>query len=190
MHDLVLVRSPQRARYLDRVGERLGDLERPLAPDQLLKRLSFDVLEHDVRSSDTVELAVVASLLLPRVDDPDDVRMLQLRDRARLAAKALELVGVGRDLAVHELDRDGAFEHRVEGPVHGRHASAADARVEPVAPAEQGADRRHGIHCALTADAGYSRLREPMALEAARDAAAVRRAARARRSTADASSRR
>ena len=62
---------------------------------------------------------MIGSLLLARVDDPDDVWMLQLRDGARLAAKALELVGVGRDLAVHELDRDGAFEHRVESPVHG-----------------------------------------------------------------------
>ena len=52
--------------------------------------------------------------LLAGVDDGHDVGVVELRDRACLAAEALELVGVGGDLAVHQLDRDGPFEHRVE----------------------------------------------------------------------------
>ena len=73
------------------------------------------------------------------------MRVVELRDGARLAAEALELVGVRGDLAVHELDRDLALEHRVEGAVDGRHAPVADLGVEPVAPVEQGADlRAHG----------------------------------------------
>src|SRR5262249_29719711 len=79
---------------------------------------------------------------LTRVDDPDDVRMVELRDGARLAPEALELVLVRGDLAVHELDRDLALEHRVEGPVHGRHPARADLRVQPIPPREQGADLR------------------------------------------------
>ena len=45
-------------------------------------------------------------VVLAGVDDPDDVGVVELRDGARLAAEALELVGVRGDLAVHELDRD------------------------------------------------------------------------------------
>ena len=56
--------------------------------------------KHDVR----------AALVLAGVDHADDVRVRELRDRARLAAEALELVGVGRDLAVHQLDRDAPLE--------------------------------------------------------------------------------
>ena len=82
------------------------------------------------------------AVVLARVDDRDDVRVVELGDRARLAAEALELVGVARDLAVHELDRDRALEHRVEGAVDRRHPAGADLGVEPVAAGEQGADGR------------------------------------------------
>ena len=61
--------------------------------------------------------------VLAGVDDADDVRVRELRDGARLAAEALELIGVRRDLAVHELDRDLALEHLVERAVDRRHAA-------------------------------------------------------------------
>ena len=80
-------------------------------------------------------------LLLAGVDDAHDVRVVELRDGPRLAAKALELVGVAGDLAMHELDRDLALEHRVERAVDRRHASRPDLRVEAIALGEQGADR-------------------------------------------------
>ena len=76
---------------------------------------------------------MVRVALLAGVDDADDVRVVELRDRARLAAEALELVGVAGDLAVHELDRHLALEHRVEGAVHRRHAADPDLGVEAVA---------------------------------------------------------
>ena len=81
-----------------------------------------------------------SDVLLAGVDDADDVRVVELRDRARLAAEALELVGVPGDLAVHELDRDLALEHRVERPVDRRHPAGPDLRVEAIALGEQGAD--------------------------------------------------
>ena len=151
VHDHALVRGAERARELDRVGDRLGDGQRPLAADELLERLALHVLEHDVRRSDA-RLGAVLGGLLAGVDDGDDVRMVQARDRARLAAKALELIGVRGDLAMHELDRDGPLEHRVKGAVDGRHAAAADLRIEPVAAAEQCADSGHGdLLCAQSA---------------------------------------
>jgi hypothetical protein len=130
--DAVVVGGAQGAGDLDRVGHRLADRQAPVAPDAVLERLALHVLEDDVRRS----------IVLARVDDADDVGVVELRDRARLAPEALELVGVRRDLAVHELDRDLALEHRVERAVDRRHPAGADLGVEPVAPVEQGADLR------------------------------------------------
>ena len=81
--------------------------EPALPADPLLQRLALDVLEHDVRPA----------LVLAGVDHPDDVRVGELRDRPRLAAEALELVGVGRDLAVQQLDRHLPLERLVERAV-------------------------------------------------------------------------
>ena len=92
-------------------------------------------------------LAVLGGLLAG-VDDGDDVRVVELGDRARLAAEALELIGVGGDLAVHQLDRDGPLEHGVEGAIDGGHAAAPDLRIEPVAAAEQCPEDGHGPYCA------------------------------------------
>ncbi len=103
-----------------------------VAADAVLQRLALDVLEDDERA---------ALPVLPRVDDPDDVGVVELRDGAGLAAEALELVRVGvRDVLVHELDRHLALQHRVEGAEHLRHPPRPDLGVESVAPGEQGAD--------------------------------------------------
>ena len=130
--DRSLVRALQRARDLDRVGGGLGDRQALAAPDALLERLALDVLEDDE----------LGSVVLAGIDHGDDVGVVELGHRARLAPEALELVGVGGDLAVHQLDRDGPLEHRVEGAVDRRHAARADLGVEPVATVEKCADGR------------------------------------------------
>ena len=90
-----------------------------------------------------------AAVLLAGVDDADDVGVAELGDGAGFAAEALELVGVGRDLAVHELDRDAALEHGVEGAVDRRHPARADLGVEPVPAVELHADEgAHPLSCA------------------------------------------
>ncbi len=122
VHDPVVVRAAERAGDLDRVRHRLGHRQAPVAADAVLQRLALDVLEDDVRRREAV---VSLALLLARVDDADDVLVVELGDRARLAAEALELIGVAGDLAVHELDRDLALEHRVERPVDRRHAACS-----------------------------------------------------------------
>ena len=127
------VRGLERPPDLDRVGHRLRHRQAAEPPDALLQRLALDVLEDDVGRA----------LVLAGVDHRHDVRVVQLRDRARLAPEALQLVGVVRDVAVHELDRDPALECRVERPVDARHAARADLLVQAVALADERADHRH-----------------------------------------------
>ena len=136
VHDVARVRGAQGAGDLDRVGDRLGDRQAALAPDAVLERLALDVFEDDVR----------APLVLARVDNTDDVGVRELGHGARLAAKALELIRVGRHLTVHELDRDLALQRLVERAVDRRHAARTDPGLKPVAPAEDGAEER--AHCA------------------------------------------
>ena len=136
------VGGAERAGDLDRVGDRLVDRQPADAADAVLERLALDVLEDDVG----------AAVLLARVDDADDVRVVELGDRARLAAEALELVGVRRDVAVHELDRDLALERRVEGAVDRRHPAGPDLGVEPVAAAQLHADERAHLLGPIVAD--------------------------------------
>ncbi len=124
--DVARVGAAERAGDLDRVRERLVHRQPAHAADALLERLALDVLEDDVGPA----------LVLPGVDHADDVRVRELRDRAGLAAEALELVGVRRDLAVHELDRDLALERLVERAIDRRHPTGADLGVEAV-PAAQ-----------------------------------------------------
>ena len=155
--DVALVRGAERARDLDRVGDRLGHGQPPEPADAVLERLALDVLEDDVR----------AAVVLAGVDHADDVRVVELGDRPRLAAEALELVGVRAHLAVHQLDRDLALEHRVEGAVDRRHAAVPDLRVEPVAAGEE---RAHvGAHGPpiVRAGSGSSRVRRRSCLPAA-----------------------
>ncbi len=148
VHDVVLVRGPERPRDLDRVGERLGDLQRPGAADQRLERFAVDVLEDDVRGWGVGGISILLGLLAG-VDHGDDVRVAELRHRARLAAEALQLVGVRGDLAVHQLDRHRPFQHRVEGTVDRGHPALADLGIQAVAPAECGAEQRFSRHGSL-----------------------------------------
>ena len=138
VNDVLGVRQAECARDLDRVRDRLGDRQAPVAADPLLERLALDVFEHDVGAG-VGGIAVVTG-----VDHADDVRMRQTSDGSCLAPEPLQLVGIGRHLAVHQLDRDLALERLVERPVHRRHAARGDPRFESVAAAEAGSeDRAH-----------------------------------------------
>src|ERR1700722_13357150 len=116
MDDFLDVSRPERARRLDRVSERRGDIQRRVAADQLLEGFTLDVLEHDVWGTtlDAVRVLFLVGVPLAGVDHGHYVWIVELRHRPRLAAKALELTGVRGDLAVHQLDRDLAFEHGVK----------------------------------------------------------------------------
>ena len=55
-----------------------------------------------------------------------DVRMIERRDRARLALEALAQLRVGRERRRQDLDRDRAVEPRVAGAVDFAHAAGAN----------------------------------------------------------------
>ena len=118
-------------RHLERDLDRLPWTASGPRFDQLLEVLAVDVLEDD-------ELAPV---LLAAVDHRDDVRVGELRDRARLAAEALDVVLVARVLLVEDLQRDRALEQPVVRPEDVRHASRPDQLVELVAPRDELTDR-------------------------------------------------
>ena len=139
VHEPVGVGARERAADLDRVGHRLGHRQPAEPPDAVLQRLALDVLEDDVGGA----------VVLAGVDHRDDVGVVELRHRAGLAPEALELVRVGGDVPVHQLDRHPALERGVEGAVDGRHPAGADLLLEPEAVAYEGADHCH-LFCAVS----------------------------------------
>jgi hypothetical protein len=132
--DPVRVGGVQRARDLDRERHGLGDRQPPDPADALLQRLALDVLEHDERHA----------VVLARVQHGDDVGVLELRHRARLAAEALDVLDLSADRSGQHLDRHTPLEHGVEGQPDPRRRARADLALEPVAPANDGL--RRGAH--------------------------------------------
>ena len=70
----------------ERELERVPHRQPARAQDELLQVLAVDVLEDDV----------LPAVVVAAVDDGDDVRVRQPRDRARLAAEALEVLRILR----------------------------------------------------------------------------------------------
>ncbi len=139
MHDTARVGGFQRACHLDREGDGFGDREAPDTADPLLQRLPLDVLEHDERHA----------VVLPRVEYADDMRVLDTRDRARLAPEALALVAAVAAVLGEHLDRDRAFEDRVESQPDPRGRAGADLASQAVAAVDARRGRSgHGSYCA------------------------------------------
>ena len=132
MHETVRVRERER------VGGRKRELDGPPhrqgagTGEQLLQVLALDEFEDD-------ELTAV---VVAAVDHRDDVRMRELRDGARLAAEALDVLLVGEEMGVEHLQRHVALEQAVVRLVHARHAAPADELVELVPVADHVTD--HG----------------------------------------------
>ena len=98
------------------------------------------------------------AVLLARVEDRDDARVVEPRDRVRLAPGALVGAAVGGD----RLDRHGAAEALVARLVDRAEAAGADPRTQPVAPERE---RRVGLSDELFGDLhgepSFRRAREP-----------------------------
>ena len=123
----LVVREREPARDLQPQLDRLTRAQRPSLRHQLLQVHPVHVFEDDE----------LAPILLAPVDHRDDVRVSQLRDGARLAAEALDVVVVPRELLVQDLQRDRPFEQAVVRAVDARHAARADELLELITARDQ-----------------------------------------------------
>ena len=130
---------PCRCAVLERVGNLDGDLQRLVERQRALRQASASVSP----SRYSMTRNAVPSLLADVVEGAD-VRMVELRDRPRLALEALAELRIGRERVGQDLDRDGAIEARVAGPVDLAHAAGAEGG-EDFVRAEAGAGGKgHG----------------------------------------------
>ena len=127
-------------------GEPVGDRERELErlPDRKPARTHEELLQ--VLAVDVLEDDVLAAVVVPAVDDGDDVRVRELRDRPCLATKALEVLRVVGVVLVEDLDRDAAIELAVVRAEDGRHAAGPHELLELVAIGDQIAGLRRARH--------------------------------------------
>ena len=132
-------------RDVERVGELLEERHRALGRELPL------LLEHvrEVGPLDELHREVQTALDLAGVVDGDDVGMLELGRRARLADEALaELLACGQ-LRVQQLERDRAPQMHVLRAIDDAHAAAPGHLVDAVAgdlqrPARLGVELKTG----------------------------------------------
>ena len=108
MEDLAAMRLGERFRH--REGDAQGVLQGGVR-DPLVERLSLDVFEREIRP---------ARVTAGRVDR-DDMRMAELRCRARLREEG----GFIRAQAADQLHRDAATQLRIAAEIHLAHRAAA-----------------------------------------------------------------
>ena len=119
--DALLVGSGEALSHLQRVvhGLLLGDRTCIEFPAQ---RLAFQKLHDGVRDA----------LVRSEVEDREDVRMGERRDRLRLALEPGQRVGIGRDGLREDLDRDVPVQLLIPCPVHLPHPARAQRREDLV----------------------------------------------------------
>ena len=122
MDDAGAMRRVERARDLDGQRERGVDWQRPLCQPSLSERLAVEQLHHEERR------AVVLADVVQRAD----VRMGQLRDRARFAIEALAELRIGGERGGQHLDGDRAVEPRVARAIDLAHPAGAEGRQDLV----------------------------------------------------------
>ena len=128
----VAVHDAGGVRGAERVGQERADARDELRQDRssLLdlceERAPADELHHDERR--------IAPRRAADVVDPQDVRVLEPRRRARLALEPPHDLVAPREVREQHLDRDLAAELGVARAEHRRHAALADLLVERVAP--------------------------------------------------------
>jgi hypothetical protein len=94
------------------------------ALDEVREGLTGQELHHDERMTHGVEA---------HVEDAHDVGVAHRGERLGFAQEAHALHGAGQELAVQDLQRDGAPRVQLGGPVHHAHGAAAELLGERVA---------------------------------------------------------
>ena len=124
----------ERARDLGGDPHRVGDGELLLAIQPVPEALALDERHH----------VVGRALHLARVDEPEDVRMLQRGDRPDLAHEPVGPDHRGQ-LGAQDLDRDLAVVLEIVGEVDRGHAALAQLPLDAVAVGERSRKRRDSI---------------------------------------------
>ena len=118
--------------------ERVGDLcpdvddapiaECPVVLEQRAKAHALDEFGDEV----------ARAVLLARIVDDDDSRVIEGRDDRCFAMKTLDSVRVRRDLGVDDFDRDVTSQTRIAGAIHRAHSALSDS-LQDVIVGDRGA---------------------------------------------------
>jgi hypothetical protein len=123
MHD------PRVVRRLQPIGDLYGPLQQfiglqGLSPDAVFQRVPFQKLHGDKR----------LSLVLARLVDHADVRMIQSRGGARFPLHSLQRFHRAGQTAGEKLERYGARQHQILRQPHFAHAARADGPDQTIVP--------------------------------------------------------
>ncbi len=127
-------------RRFERIGNLNGQLQqlrhgqRP-GFEPGVQRLPFEQLHHQV----------AVPVVLADVVDGRDVRMVERRDRARLAFEPPQPVAVGREGGRQDLDRDAAPEPRIARTIDLAHPAGAEQADDFIRSEMRAFRERHGL---------------------------------------------
>jgi hypothetical protein len=121
VHDALRLEVDERVADLPGDCEGLLGRERVLAVHERAQRLALDVLHRHVHPA-----------LLARLQDPDDVRVIELLPDLLLAVEPLVEDDVALELRVRDLERDGRAAEGVPCLEDRRHAAPGEERFELV----------------------------------------------------------
>ena len=122
MHNAALFRGGQCARGLLDYFERECERHRTFAPDFGFERFAFDQL-HDVETF---------AVLFAVMTDARDVRMMNLRGRARFTQETRSDSGHLRDFSVYDFESDDGIQNRVACAISNRDCSCAELNRKTV----------------------------------------------------------
>ena len=113
------VRATERVRHLPSDGDRLRQLETPLATEARAQRFAVDE-RHDEEQP---------TRRIVHLEDRHDVLVTDARRRPQLRHETRG-VHAGREIGAEDLDRDRLTRRHIPRPVHGRSAPSADFAVD------------------------------------------------------------
>src|SRR5262245_8102943 len=138
------MRVIERVGELYAVAEYVGRRQRPLQ-QPFLERLAFEILHHQETDRRWRSAGRGRIGRFPDVVQVADVRMIQRRDRLRLALEAGAAVGVRGERLAQDLDRHDPIEARVAGLVDVAHPAAAERRQDLVWTETRAGTQRHRL---------------------------------------------
>ncbi len=133
MCDAGAMRRGQCIDDLNRILKRMVERQRACRKTQG-ERLAFEIL-HDQK---------IDAVLTPDIVERADMRVIERRNRARLALEPLARLGIARHVRRQDLDRDGAIQARVAGFVDLAHAARAKGGLNLVGAKTCSSGEAHG----------------------------------------------